>query len=358
MQVSEVREHAHRQEQAQADAVIRFTAEEAEFEQRWRRGWRRFCCKPPKRNQDPYLDTDPIWGDYPRKEGVTPKCREKLAWNLCPCMVVGFGRTGQRLWRRYILSFSTLFGVLQVVAFIVATALGGGFVPISENIMIGPHFSAQEKMGAKNAAKILYANEWWRLFSPVMLHAGVIHLGTNLSVQLRSSVALELMWGHAIWLVVYIGSGIFATLESCVFSPNTLGVGSSGALCGLIGAWFTFILITWNQTLPSHETMRNAETLSLLFAILLIVCLSFLPLLDFPAHVGGLLMGSVLALNIFANRLQHHVWRWTAQVAGAVLLIGITAPSIWWFIARTEPDEFLLHLCHGDDCVEQAADNP
>jgi rhomboid protease GluP len=351
MQVSEVEDYAQRREQMQVEMITRYSAEEAAFDAKWKRGWRRFCCgRPPKANQDPYLDSDPIWGDYPKKEGVTPSKRDKLAWNLCPCVVVGCGHTGRRLWKRYMFSFSMLFGVAQVMMFLFVTMLSGGFVPISENVMIGPHFSTQNEVGAKNTAKIVYRDEWWRLFTPMMLHAGVIHLATNLSVQFRSSVALEIMWGHWIWLFIYVGSGIYATVASCVLSPNTLGVGSSGALCGLIGAWFMFILITWYQTLPSHETMRNAETLSLLFAILLIVGLSFLPLLDFPAHVGGLVMGGVLAMNVFAGRLQHPTWRMATRALGALLLLGIVVPSMYWLLYRTEPHEFLLHLCHGDDC--------
>ncbi|CAK9084818.1 Rhomboid-like protease 3, partial [Durusdinium trenchii] len=93
------------------------------------------------------------------------------------------------------------------------------------------------------------------------------------------------------WLLIYFSSGIYANLLSCVLHPAVLGVGSSGCLCGLIGGWLSFLLITWNQTMPNDVKMRNAQTTSILISIVLVVVFSFMPLMDLAAHIGGLIMG-------------------------------------------------------------------
>lgn len=43
-------------------------------------------------------------------------------------------------------------------------------------------------------------------------------------------------------LYFYISSFIFF---SCLFIPDAVGVGSSGALMGLLGSWVVFIIIRW-----------------------------------------------------------------------------------------------------------------
>lgn len=38
---------------------------------------------------------------------------------------------------------------------------------------------------------------------------------------------------------------IFIYFFSCLFIPDAVGVGSSGALMGLLGSWVVFIIIRW-----------------------------------------------------------------------------------------------------------------
>lgn len=47
--------------------------------------------------------------------------------------------------------------------------------------MIG--FAEQVLFGAKVASLIVYKNQWWRLVSGIMLHAGIVHIITNVAVQ-------------------------------------------------------------------------------------------------------------------------------------------------------------------------------
>lgn len=56
--------------------------------------------------------------------------------------------------------------------------------------------------GGKNALKILKDNEDWRLLTPIFLHAGVIHLFCNVSVQVDILEFFEREWGSFIWLFI------------------------------------------------------------------------------------------------------------------------------------------------------------
>ena len=46
----------------------------------------------------------------------------------------------------------------------------------------------------------------------MVLHAGVIHLLSNVLIQLRIGGYLNLVYGTWKWLLIYIGSGLFGEL--------------------------------------------------------------------------------------------------------------------------------------------------
>merc|ERR1719361_2995435 len=100
-----------------------------------------------------------------------------------------------------------ILAVVQVLVLLAPLILGDGYASIKDNIMIGPYFYDLDRMGAKNTAKILRRNEWWRLLTPMILHAGWIHLISNLLLQLRTGLVLEVLWGSVAYIFIYVMSG-------------------------------------------------------------------------------------------------------------------------------------------------------
>jgi len=313
-----------------------------------------------------FVLSDPVWGEVKYLAAPTP-C-QKLAFACLPCLVVGCrgqpllccgqhqeavpSRDARRSWRRCFLSFSVLISVAQIAVFACVVALGGGFVDSGLNPMLGPHPHVFDPVGAKNAARMLELNEWWRLLSPMMLHSGVVHLAANILVQLRFGLLLEVLWGHSLWLGVYFVSGVYSSLASCIFLPDAMSVGSSGGICGLVGADIVFILLTWGQTLPHDILDRNLQLVSLAGTAVMTGALSFLPMVDFAAHAGGFVAGGLVALVVFSDRLQD--WsplsRHVVQDIGIALLIALFVASSAFFVLQVEPTSDLLDLCQPPEC--------
>jgi len=251
-----------------------------------------------------------------------------------------------------------ILAVVQVLMLLAPLILGDGYASIKDNIMIGPYFYDLDRMGAKNTAKMLRRNEWWRLLTPMILHAGWIHLISNLLLQLRTGLVLEVLWGSIAYIFIYVMSGIYASLLSCVATPNKLSVGSSGALCGIMGAWAPFLIITWHQVLPRDQKVRNAQLFLVVVSDLLLIPLSFLPMVDWAAHIGGLVSGAALSVVVFADKLQEKVWRIGARAVGLVFLFGLYGLTIWHLLVGVEVSEALLHICptgqgwNGTACID------
>ncbi len=69
-----------------------------------------------------------------------------------------------------------------------------------------------------------------------VLHAGILHLASNLFFQCRVGFTMEQYWGTGRFAAVYVIAGFGGALFSCVTSPTVLSVGASGALFGILGA--------------------------------------------------------------------------------------------------------------------------
>ena len=78
------------------------------------------------------------------------------------------------------------------------------------------------------------------LFSSMFLHGGVLHLAGNMLFLWIFGDNVEDALGHGRYLLFYLGSGVFAALLQGVFLTSSLVpmVGASGAIAGVLGAYF------------------------------------------------------------------------------------------------------------------------
>eukprot|EP00927_Polykrikos_kofoidii_P061334 TRINITY_DN56172_c0_g1_i1.p1 TRINITY_DN56172_c0_g1~~TRINITY_DN56172_c0_g1_i1.p1 ORF type:complete len:493 (-),score=36.99 TRINITY_DN56172_c0_g1_i1:122-1600(-) len=309
--------------------------------------------------------TDAVWGELRYAVGTEPTLKESLLFSCCPCVFLSqwkclgccdlpanalVSARPHSGWNLLARSSAFHLAVLQSLALACVLVYGGGFAPLSLNPMVGPYHTVLDEAGAKNAARILYLGEWWRLLTPLLLHNGPLHLAMNLWVQLRTGVMLEVLWGRTIWVLIYIVSGGIGSLASCIFLPDVLSVGSSGSVCGLIGAWLVFTLLTWGQTLPRDVIERNVQLVALLLTSAMIGLLALVPMVDSAAHAGGLITGALLATVGFADRLQRRDHRRLVFAGGAVILGIMPVTCTSYFLFRVRPTRDLLNLCSPENC--------
>ncbi len=132
--------------------------------------------------------------------------------------------------------------------------------------------------------------EWWRLITPVLLHAGFTHLLFNSMSIFLFAPALERMLGKARFLFVYAGSGIIGNIGTYVAEPlDYVHVGASGAFFGLFGVYLFMVL--FRKELIGQEHSKMILTL-LAFAVLM----SFINSnINMTAHLFGLCGGFLLS---------------------------------------------------------------
>jgi membrane associated rhomboid family serine protease len=137
--------------------------------------------------------------------------------------------------------------------------------------------------------------EIWRLITPIFFHANEIHLFSNTIALLLFGATVETnkVFSRLEFVLTYFISGFIGNIFSLFLLPfDTISLGASGAIFGLIGVALIIVLTDNRALLP--------------FALLYIgyfVIASFTPGINIWAHIFGLLVGLLFGY-IFYYRKQ------------------------------------------------------
>src|SRR4029077_6214816 len=85
--------------------------------------------------------------------------------------------------------------------------------------------------------------EWWRLFTCMFVHFGIIHIALNMWCLWNLGQALEPLMGGKIFTAMYVASGIAASIVSEAWNPWRISAGASGAIFGVAGAYVSFLML-------------------------------------------------------------------------------------------------------------------
>lgn len=177
--------------------------------------------------------------------------------------------------------------------------------PLKDNPMIGPSSRTLERMGAKRTILIVEDGEWYRLFSPMILHAGVIHYALNMLALWFIGSAVELNHGFMAAAILFVIPATGGNILSAIFLPEFITVGASGGIFGLIGACIADICINWNLLFSKQVNsgrdgtrLRHVRVLLwLLFDILINCLVGLTPFVDNFTHLGGMVYGFLCGLS-------------------------------------------------------------
>ncbi len=146
--------------------------------------------------------------------------------------------------------------VVCLVMFVVELGVGGGVTTMKENPMLGPDALTLARLGSAYGWRTQTKGEVYRLFSPIFLHGGFFHILANMLFLVFLGVPLEQKWGWRVFGIVFFGSGIAASLFSTCIHPDSISVGASGALFGLLGASLADLLTHWSTIDASARKMQ------------------------------------------------------------------------------------------------------
>lgn len=138
--------------------------------------------------------------------------------------------------------------------------------------------------------QLILAGQVWRLVTPVLLHANILHIGFNMYALFVLGPGLEQHYGHKHFLFLYLIAGYAGNVLSFLLSANP-SLGASTAIFGLVAAQVVFIYR--NRMLFGDRARGMLINLGVVVAINLL--LSLQPGIDIYGHLGGLVGGLIFA---------------------------------------------------------------
>jgi membrane associated rhomboid family serine protease len=200
---------------------------------------------------------------------------------------------------------------LNVLVFLLGLAVGERSLQESYGNIPGPVLLGPGEVGG------VAVGEYYRLLTAAFLHAGIFHLAMNMFALAMLGPTLESALGRSRFLALYMLSALGgSTLSFLLSAPNQLGVGASGAIFGLFGAYYVVV------------RRLGGETRSIVMLLVINLVITFtIPIIDWRAHLGGLLTGALVAAAL--AYIPRGPRRTALQVAACavvlVLLVGLVA---------------------------------
>lgn len=193
-------------------------------------------------------------------------------------------------WREYFVTIILL--IINIIAFIICSQTG----------------EVVYNVGSMNAESVFIDHEYYRLITAMFLHGDIEHIVSNMIFLVGIGQMVECAIGHVRFIILYMLSGLGASICSMLYSATSgnlySSVGASGAVFGLIGA--LLILVIVHNGRFGYVSIRR-----LLLAIVYMIYSGIsTQYVDNAAHIGGLICGIfIMALYNFisVNKKQKHM---------------------------------------------------
>ncbi len=158
----------------------------------------------------------------------------------------------------------------------------------------------------------------YRLLTAPFVHESVTHLLFNMAALFVMGPPVEQAVGSKRFLALYFLAAVGGSVCSFLFGPVFVaGVGASGAIFGIFGAWF------------SLARANRSETGVIMLLIAILLAYSFYDTaIDWRAHVGGLVTGVVVGASYAWAVRRPARMRLLSEVAVAVALLALFAALV------------------------------
>lgn len=208
------------------------------------------------------------------------------------------------VWRRLSAAPATLFFFgICIVVFVLAERTGS--TETTETLI---------RFGATWRPAV-WQGQWWRLFSSMFLHVGLMHLVWNLWAGFSWCEPFERAVGSVRFAVVYLLSGAAGSAAS-VAGHDAVSAGASGALFGVMGG----VLLVQRLMRGSWKAIwKDQAQRTMLVTIGIWLAIGPYFRFDSFAHLGGLLAGAAFTWALVPKpspaRLIAVLVGWCALVA-------------------------------------------
>lgn len=171
---------------------------------------------------------------------------------------------------------------------------------------------------------LIDAGEWWRLFTPMLVHGGTLHVFLNMYILYIYGPNVEQAFGSVRFVLLFLISGFMGSAFSYAFPPDNASVGASGAIFGIVGVLVVYLYKRRRTQFMAHYLRGMA-----IFIGLNLVFGFMFPGIDNFAHIGGLVGGALLGLGFDRGQEAEARSAVPVQIATAAAVFLLAAALVF-----------------------------
>lgn len=143
------------------------------------------------------------------------------------------------------------------------------------------------QMFGANQALVLEHGQYYRIITSMFTHGDILHLLMNMIALSILAGPVRHFTNDKFTYIVYFATGIISSLGVVFFAPNSLVVGSSGAIYGLLGVIIFYAI--------KQYRMGYKDLVKQLGPIIIVnLMISFMPGVSMTGHLFGLVSGLII----------------------------------------------------------------
>lgn len=156
--------------------------------------------------------------------------------------------------------------------------------------------------------------EPWRMLTSLFVHGSILHILFNMYSLFVLGPELERLVGRWRFIALFLLSGLGGSVAVLLSSPNSAVIGASGAIFGLFGAYFV---------IARH---LGGNSRQLIIVIVINLAIGFIvPGIAWQAHVGGLIIGALVAFALVRTRDRNKRGIQLLSLAGVFVLLLVAS---------------------------------
>ncbi|MEW8957139.1 rhomboid family intramembrane serine protease [Clostridium sp.] len=175
---------------------------------------------------------------------------------------------------------------INILVFLITAYYSRSLSYINNNVLV--FFGAKVNF-------LIDRGEYYRLFTAMFLHGGLVHIGFNMYALKSLGELIEKIYGNKKFLAIYFIGGLTGSYFSYIFS-DSISVGASGAIFALLGGALIY----------AHKEKGRIGK-DFFIEILKVIGINIfigltLPNIDNYGHLGGLIGGAIVAYILYSRR--------------------------------------------------------
>ncbi len=168
---------------------------------------------------------------------------------------------------------------------IFALMIATGVSPVSPESEQVLHWGA-------NFGLMTMGGQWWRLFTSMFLHFGILHLALNMWCLWYLGILAERVMRRTSFVMLYLFSGLGGSILSVAWHPLVISAGASGAIFGLAGGLAALFYLK-KVPMPAVAVKKLQGSIAS-FVVYNLAYGAFEAGIDMAAHLGGLVTGLIV----------------------------------------------------------------